>query len=173
MLSRRLHRTINVRRSLQAGTRLLNTAPSDESLIPITLKEMAENSGDSEGVETTAASLRAMGQKRLTLEEKKKRRRALDAITTPIGEDVVAHTAHVAAPQIFVHGVELILLLHGDPHVHAVIAEGTGENLVELVAADLTEAFPADLGGLSGGLGAGGEGESEEEYNQEEATRAA
>jgi hypothetical protein len=83
MLSRRLHRTINVRRSLQAGTRLLNTAPSDESLIPITLKEMAENSGDSEGVETTAASLRAMGQKRLTLEEKKKRRRALDAIGVP------------------------------------------------------------------------------------------
>ena len=51
MLSRRLHRTVNVHRSiLQAGTRLLSTAPSDESLIPITLKEMAENSGDSEGV---------------------------------------------------------------------------------------------------------------------------
>ena len=84
MLSRRLHRTVNVHRSiLQAGTRLLSTAPSDESLIPITLKEMAENSGDSEGVETTAASLRAMGQKRLTLEEKRKRRRALDAIGVP------------------------------------------------------------------------------------------
>ena len=84
MLSRRLHRTVNVQRSLlQAGTRLLSTAPSDESLIPITLKEMAENSGDSEGVETTAASLRAMGQKRLTLEEKRKRRRALDAIGVP------------------------------------------------------------------------------------------
>jgi sulfatase maturation enzyme AslB (radical SAM superfamily) len=54
-----------------------------ESLIPTTLREMEQDVGDSEGVELTAARLREVGQRRLTLEERKRRRRALDAIGAP------------------------------------------------------------------------------------------
>jgi radical SAM/Cys-rich protein len=56
---------------------------SDESLIPTTLAEMAADMGDSQGVELTAKLLRQQGQVRLTREEKKRRRRALDAIGVP------------------------------------------------------------------------------------------
>jgi len=72
-----------------AGIRLIHTAPTpgsvatEESLIPTTLKEMDADAGDSEGVLLTAAKLKAVGQKRLTLEERKRRRRALDAIGVP------------------------------------------------------------------------------------------
>jgi sulfatase maturation enzyme AslB (radical SAM superfamily) len=58
-------------------------APPSESLIPTTLAEMEQDVGDSIGVNATAAELRTLGQKRLTLEERKRRRRALDAIGTP------------------------------------------------------------------------------------------
>jgi len=86
LISRCLARTV-ARTQARCGARLLSTshasASSQESLIPTTLKEMAENAGDSKGVELTAKALRKVGQKRLTLEEKKKRRRALDSIGVP------------------------------------------------------------------------------------------
>ena len=56
---------------------------STESLIPTTLREMEADVGDSQGVEVTAQVLRSVGQKRLTLEERKRRRRALDKIGAP------------------------------------------------------------------------------------------
>ena len=72
---------------LGMGARAMSTqqvpSASDESLIPTTLAEMAADMGDSQGVELTAHLLRQQGQVRLTREEKKRRRRALDAIGVP------------------------------------------------------------------------------------------
>ena len=72
---------------LGMGARAMSTqqvpSASDESLIPTTLAEMAADMGDSQGVELTAKLLRQQGQVRLTREEKKRRRRALDAIGVP------------------------------------------------------------------------------------------
>ena len=53
------------------------------SLVPDTLKDMASDTGDSEGVEMSLQQLRKQGQARLTREEKKRRRRALEAIGVP------------------------------------------------------------------------------------------
>jgi len=44
---------------------------------------MASDTGDSEGLKETMAALKKVGQRRLSLEERKKRRRALDAIGVP------------------------------------------------------------------------------------------
>ena len=65
------------------GTRWLGTQPEAEprgSLVPETLAEM-----DSAGSEfqQNAAELRAMGKQRLSLQERKRRRRALDALGVP------------------------------------------------------------------------------------------
>ena len=65
---------------------LLSSQPqpaASESLIPTTLAEMAADTGDSAGVKKTLAELKKVGQARLTREEKKKMRRALDAIGVP------------------------------------------------------------------------------------------
>ena len=56
---------------------------SMSSLVPDTLKDMASDTGDSEGVEMSLQKLRKQGQARLTREEKKRRRRALEAIGVP------------------------------------------------------------------------------------------
>ena len=66
-------------RVLAASPRWLTSGPSSESLIPDTLAEME---GD-EDFKLTAKKLREVGQQRLTLEERKRRRRALDAIGVP------------------------------------------------------------------------------------------
>ena len=58
-------------------------AASSESLIPTTLAEMEADIGDSEGVSATLAAIKKVGQARLTREEKRQRRRALDAIGVP------------------------------------------------------------------------------------------
>ena len=56
---------------------------SSESLIPTTLAEMEADAGDSAGVNNTLAAIKKLGQARLTREEKRQRRRALDAIGVP------------------------------------------------------------------------------------------
>ena len=72
------------RRLLSVQQRTGDTVPDvQESLIPHTLAEMASDTGDSEGLKETMAALKKVGQRRLSLEERKKRRRALDAIGVP------------------------------------------------------------------------------------------
>jgi sulfatase maturation enzyme AslB (radical SAM superfamily) len=71
-----------------ARVRSLSTQPTaatddSTSLIPTTLAEMDADTGDSEGVVVTAKKLREVGQARLTREEKRRRRRALDALGVP------------------------------------------------------------------------------------------
>ena len=65
------------------STRVEQKVDAMESLIPTTLAELDADTGDSAGLKATMAELKKQGQVRLTREEKKKRRRALDAIGVP------------------------------------------------------------------------------------------
>ena len=70
-------------RQLSVRVQKLRETLAAESLIPTTLAEMDADVGDSEGLKKVLGDIRKKGQVRLTREERKKRRRALDAIGAP------------------------------------------------------------------------------------------
>ena len=79
-------------------------------------------------------------------------RRAFNTVAAAVGEHPVGHAAHVASTQFIVHGIELVFLLHHDPHVDAVVPHRRRQDQVELVAANLAQTFPARAGVLGGRL---------------------
>ena len=78
------------------------------SLIPTTLREM---DADPE-FQATAKQLREAGQQRLTLEERKNRRRALDALGVPDFEPFLAQRSLPAPRRDVVTTLQVLSLIH-------------------------------------------------------------
>jgi len=70
---------------------------------------MAANTGDSEGVTETLQKIKKMGQARLTREEKKKMRRALDAIGVPEFGSFLEQRGVQAAEEVLARGETTML----------------------------------------------------------------
>jgi radical SAM/Cys-rich protein len=108
-------RTLTSRAVRGSARRMLSTqahVQSGTSLIPTTLAEMAADTGDSKGVEVTMDTLKKVGQARLTREEKKRRRRALDAIGVPDFESFLEQRNILPAGQPLTRGATTLLQLN-------------------------------------------------------------
>ena len=70
-------------------------------------------------------------------------RGALDPVAAAIGENVVSDVSYVASAEVLEQRVVQSLPDHGDPHVDTVLPHRIGQNMVELITANLRHALPA------------------------------